>query len=301
MMQERCYDCPRRCGALRPPVLEEGQRGGVCGVGTQPVVARAMLHLWEEPCISGTRGSGAVFFSGCSLGCVFCQNDPISHGRVGESIPLPRLRRIMERLISEGAHNINLVNPTHFTRALGALLEDWRPPVPVVYNTGGYDSPEGLARMEGKVDVYLPDLKYVEAGPAARYSGASDYFAVAREALPRMARQIGESRMDAQGILRRGMIVRHLILPGQHRAAMAVLDWIHDNLPPWVMVSLMCQYLPMGRAREFREINRRLTSYEYNAVLEHLDKLGMENGYVQERSSAREDYVPAFNLEGLEE
>lgn len=299
-MAEPCFDCPRQCGIPRPEVIPAGERAGVCGVGTLPVAARAMLHMWEEPCISGSRGSGAIFFSGCSLGCVFCQNDSISHGGFGIPLELPRLRRIMERLIAQGAHNINLVNPTHFTRALAQLFADWRPPVPVVYNTGGYDTPQGLARMAGKVDIYLPDLKYVSSAPAQKYSKAAGYFAAAAQALPLMAEQLGGIQMDETGLMRRGMIVRHLILPGQHRAAMDTLSWIHDHLPGWVMVSLMCQYLPMGHAAEYKEINRRLTRYEYDTVLNHMDKLGMTHGYIQERSSAKEEYIPVFDLMGLE-
>lgn len=288
-----CSDCPRQCAAPR------GETGaGFCRMGADPVIARAAPHFDEEPVISGTRGSGAVFFSGCALRCRFCQNYPISHEGYGKQIGVERLREIYFELIESGVHNINLVNPTHFTRAIAASLEGGLP-VPVVWNTGGYERVETLRGLEGKVQVYLPDLKYIETYSARRYSAAADYFDCAGPALKEMLRQTGPVVLDGDGLILRGTVVRHLILPGRAGESMAILDWIAENLSgAWV--SLMAQYLPFGDVRGLDMLDRRLTYEEYDAVVEHLMDLGLEDGFVQELSSSDEKYIPAFDLTGVE-
>ena len=291
-MEYVCALCPRKCGALR------GETGaGVCRMGANPVIARAAPHFDEEPVISGTRGSGAVFFSGCSLRCRFCQNYNISHGGFGKRITVQELRGVYFSLIEQGVHNINLVNPTHFVEPILASLEGGLP-VPVVWNTGGYERASTLRRLAGKVQVYLPDLKYIRSDAAGRYSGAPDYFAYAGPALKEMLRQTGPVRLDADGLIRSGVIVRHLILPGRAEESLEILDWIAANLPgAWV--SLMAQYVPMGRVEGVDELERRLTEAEYEQVVDHLMDLGLEDGFVQELSSSDEKYIPAFDLTGV--
>lgn len=287
-----CNACPRGCNALR------GETGaGFCRMGADPVIARAAPHYDEEPVISGTRGSGAIFFSGCALRCRFCQNWPISHGNFGQKVSVERLREIYFELIDHGVHNINLVNPTHFAQAiLDSLAEPL--PVPVVWNSGGYEKVETLRRFEGKVQVYLPDLKYIQADSARKYSAAGDYFDFAGPALKEMLRQTGPVELDGDGIIRRGTLVRHLILPGRAEESMAILDWIAENLPgAWV--SLMAQYLPFGQVEGLDELNRRLYPEEYEAVVDHLMDLGLEDGFVQELSSSDEKYIPSFDLTGV--
>lgn len=270
---------------------------GVCRMGADAVVARAALHFDEEPIVSGTRGSGAVFFSGCALRCRFCQNYPISHEGFGRRVSVDGLKHIYANLIAQGAHNINLVNPTHFVEPILASLEGGLP-VPVVWNSGGYERVETIRRLEGRVRVFLPDLKYRFDDAAARYSGARDYFQCASAAIREMLRLAGPVRLDAEGIIQSGVVVRHLILPGRVEESKAVLDWIAAELPgAWV--SLMAQYVPMGNVRGVDELERRLTQEEYDAVVEHLFDLGLEEGFVQELSSAEEKYIPSFDLTGV--
>lgn len=289
-----CSDCPRRCNVLRS---SEGE--GFCGMGMNAVVARAAPHYDEEPVISGMRGSGAVFFSGCALRCVFCQNYGISHASYGKALEPHELRRLYLKLIDRGVHNINLVNPTHFARAIHASLEGGLP-VPVVWNSGGYERVGTLRRFDGMVDVYLPDLKYILPDAARRYSAAPDYFECAGPALKEMLRQTGPVELDGDGLIARGTIVRHLILPGRAEESMRILDWIAENLPgAWV--SLMAQYLPFGDVRGMDQLERRLTRDEYDRVVDHLMDLGLEDGFVQELSSADEKYIPAFDMTGLED
>ena len=287
-----CHLCPRNCGVLRD---ENG--GGFCRMGMDPVIARAAPHYDEEPVISGTRGSGAIFFSGCALRCRFCQNYGISHDDFGQKISVGRLREIYYELIDQGVHNINLVNPTHFTEAILESL-DGGLPVPVVWNTGGYERVETVRRLDGKVQVYLPDLKYIDPDSARKYSAARDYFDFASESIREMLRQTGPVELDNDGIIRRGVIVRHLILPGCAEESMRVLDWIADNLPgAWV--SLMAQYLPFGQMQGLDQLDRRLTQEEYDMVVDHLMDLGLEDGFVQELSSSDEKYIPSFDLTGV--
>ena len=287
-----CDDCPRLCHAERGDVGR-----GFCRMGADPVIARAAPHYDEEPVISGTRGSGAVFFSGCSLRCRFCQNYGISHDNYGQRVSVARLREIYFELIGQGVHNINLVNPTHFTAAILESLEGGLP-VPVVWNTGGYERVETIRRLEGRVQVYLPDLKYIDDYSAKRYSAAGNYFEYASQAIREMLQQVGPVMLDGDGIIQSGVIVRHLILPGRAEESMRVLDWIADNLPgAWI--SLMAQYLPFGKVRGVDQLDRRLTQDEYDKVVDHLMALGLEDGFVQELSSSDEKYIPSFDLTGV--
>lgn len=290
-----CTLCPRSCGAERTDTAGKGY----CRMPALPVLARAALHLWEEPPISGTQGSGTLFFSGCSLGCVFCQNEKISHQDFGRAVTPDRLREICEALIAQGAHNLNFVNPTHYAHVLAALLEDWRPPVPVVWNSGGYDKAETLRMLEGKVNIYLPDLKYLDRETARRYSGASNYPETAQAAIREMVRQTGPCRFDDNGLLLKGTIIRHLILPGQVSQAKAVMDWVAREFGPGtVLFSLMSQYTPWGNLSAVPELNRRLRPGEIRAAREYMENLGLP-GFTQERTSAREEYTPPFDLTGI--
>ena len=293
-MEYLCNCCPHMCGVVRG---DTGQ--GFCGMGADPVIARAALHFDEEPVISGKTGSGTVFFSGCSLHCVFCQNFPISHEGFGKKVPASALREIYLDLIGQGAGNINLVNPTHFAEPILQSLQGGLP-VPVVWNTGGYERVETLRRFEGLVQVYLPDLKYRRKDAAARYSGAPDYFERASEALVEMLRQTGPVEIGEDGRMLRGVLVRHLVLPGRSEESMEILDWIAENLPgAWV--SLMAQYVPMGEVEGVDQLSRRLRKREYERVVEHMLALGLEDGFVQELGSAEEKYIPPFDLTGVPE
>lgn len=290
-----CRLCPRRCGALRT-----GSEGnGDCRMPAVPVLARAALHHWEEPPISGAQGSGTIFFSGCSLGCVFCQNERISHQDFGKAVSMERLRTICEELITQGAHNLNFVNPTHYAHVLSALLEGWRPPVPVVFNTGGYDRVDTLRGLEGKVDIYLPDLKYLDPAAARRCSAAPDYPEAAVAAIREMVRQTGPCQWDENGLLLKGTIIRHLILPGQVGQAKAVMDWVSGEFAPGtVLFSLMSQYTPWGDLSALPELDRRLRPGEIRAAQEYMQNLGLA-GFTQERTSAKEEYTPPFDLTGI--
>ena len=287
-----CTLCPRRCGAER--TAEAG--GGFCRMPGGLRVARAMLHHWEEPPISGRNGAGTVFFSGCTLGCVYCQNGDISAGGFGKDISTARLREIFEELIGQGAHNIELVTPTHFLPWILPALTP-RLPVPVVYNCGGYERVETLRALEGLVDVYLPDLKYADGTLAAELSGAADYFPVACEAIREMFRQVGPYVLE-DGLLTRGVVIRHLVLPGYLDNTRRVLDWIAETFAPGdVLVSLMSQYTPT--ANMTGRLARRVTAAEYRAAADYMRNCGITDGFVQERTSAEEAYTPAFDGQGV--
>ncbi|MBO5695202.1 MAG: radical SAM protein [Lentisphaeria bacterium] len=289
-----CNFCARRCG------IDRSQHAGFCGMTETIRIARAGLHFWEEPCISGTKGSGTVFFSGCNLRCVYCQNYEISTGGSGQEITLPRLKEIYSELIAQGAHNINLVTPTHYTDAVLASLEDPLP-VPVVYNTNGYEDVENLKRLDGKVQIYLPDLKYSDDSLAIRYSNAPGYFAAATRAIREMFRQTGRYRIDEEtGLMERGIIIRHLLLPGQVENTKRVIDWVAETFDPGdVLFSLMRQYIPHGKAEEYPELNRKVTDKEYQAVEDHLFDSGIEDGFVQDEDSASKDFIPSFDGTGV--
>lgn len=287
-----CNSCPRKCN------IDRTDKTGVCGVPSDYKVARAALHFWEEPCISGNRGSGTVFFSGCSLKCVYCQNYEISKDCHGRIITEDRLIEIFRELENQGAHNINLVNPTHYSFQLFDTLKKYKPAVPVVWNTGGYDLAETLRQGEGLVDVFLTDIKYVSEKVSKKYSGAEDYFSVASEAVLEMQRQVKENIFDDNGIMQKGIIIRHLVLPGNVSQAIGVLDWVKSNLPEDTVVSLMSQYTPCGEAHEYPTINRKLSAREYDLVLNHTCKLGLENVFIQEADSSSTDFIPPFDLSG---
>lgn len=262
-------------------------------------LARAAKHFWEEPPISGTRGSGTVFFSGCSLGCVFCQNYEISHNGKGMAVSEEKLSEIFRRLISEGVHNINLVNPTHYALQIKRVLEKEKPSVPVVYNSSGYEKVSTLKNLEGLVDIYLPDLKYISCERSLKYSGAEDYFTFASEALKEMKRQCSENLFDSNGIMQKGLIVRHLILPQNTNQSIKILEWIKDNLGSDTFVSLMSQYTPCGNVREFTELQRKITAHEYEKVISAAADMGFTNVFTQDSISASESFIPDFDFTGL--
>lgn len=285
-----CSICPRKCGAVR-----DESHTGFCGVGPDPVVARAAPHFWEEPCISGTRGSGAVFFAGCALRCVFCQNADISAGGAGKTISADRLRAIFRELEGQGVHNLNLVTASHFLPAVLEALEP-KPSIPVVWNTGGYEAVPALRALEGKVQVYLPDMKYMDGTLAARLSGAADYPEAAKAAILEMFRQTGPYELDENGMLVRGVMIRHLVLPGELDNTFAVLDWIRESFRDGdVLVSLMGQYTPNGKGGP----DRRLTAGEYQRAVDYMAALGLLEGYTQELSSAETEYTPPFDGTGV--
>ena len=287
-----CTLCPRRCGAERTTTFG----GGFCRMPTTPHIARAALHHWEEPVISGTRGSGAVFFSGCTLRCVFCQNSSISAGGFGEAVSVGRLREIYRELIAQGAHNINLVTASHFAPWVAESLSPALS-VPVVWNCGGYESMEILSLLEGKVQVYLPDLKYADNDLAAKLSAAPDYFEVAAEAIGKMHRQVGDFVIK-DGLLKKGVVIRHLVLPGQLENTRRVLDWISQTFRPGqVLVSLMSQYTPQPNAVGL--LARRVTAAEYRAAAQYMENCGIVDGFLQGRTAARAEYTPDFDLTGI--
>ncbi len=286
-----CSICPRNCAAQRTP--EAGS--GFCRMGTDPVIARAARHDWEEPCISGTRGSGTVFFSGCVLRCAYCQNGEISHRLLGKRISIQELADTFKRLEDEGVHNINLVTPTHFTLAILEALQIYRPNIPIVWNCGGYEKVETLKLLDGIIDIYLPDLKHFSPAMGKLCAGAPDYFEYASKALIEMCRQTGPAVYDVAGMMQRGTLVRHLILPGLTGESMKLLDWIKENLPEGTPVSLMRQYVPMNSV-SIPGLDRRITEKEYQRVHDHMILLGLP-GYEQDALSADSAFTPPFSGE----
>lgn len=289
-----CNLCPRHCG------VDRDVKQGYCLSPSTVRLARAALHFWEEPCISGTNGSGTVFFCGCNLRCVYCQNSEISGGEAGIPMTDDEVMRTFDRLIEKGAHNLNLVTPTHYADSVARILEKYRSPVPIVYNCGGYESLDTLKMLEGLVDIYLPDFKYADSALAAEYSNAPDFFERAGEAIKEMNRQVGVLKLNDDGIAERGLIVRHLVLPGAVSNTKKVLRWIKENLPEGTVVSLMSQYTPCAKAAEHPPLDRRISKYEYEIALDAMIDLGFDNGYVQSRRSAQKDFIPDFQShEGL--
>lgn len=285
-----CSICPRHCN------VDISVNLGFCQSPDNFRVARAALHFWEEPCISGKEGSGTVFFSGCNLKCVFCQNNEISAENKGVEISDDKLISIFENLISQGANNINLVNPTHYAKRLAKVLSRWKSPVPIVYNSSGYEEVETLKALDGLIDIYLPDLKYIRAEKAMRYSKAADYFEKASAALLEMRRQV-EDKFDGD-IMKSGMIIRHLILPQNTNSSIAVLDFIKSNFPN-TFVSLMAQYTPCGDLSEFPEINRKITKREYEKVVNYAFDNSFDKLFIQELSSADKSFIPKFDFTGV--
>lgn len=291
-----CNDCPRRCGADR----EFDKAGGVCRSPLTPVIARAAPHFGEEPCISGERGSGTVFFSGCNLRCVFCQNRDISRSSVGKPVTVERLRDIFLELQDEGVHNINLVTAAHFIRPVTEALEGAKLSIPVVWNSSGYESVESLRRLEGLVQVYMPDLKYLDPKLSLRYSAAEDYPEVAVSAIAEMYRQRGRFVLDDEDMLVSGVLVRHLILPGARENSEKVIRFIAENYPgDRVLFSLMCQYTPMPGLEKYPELQRTVTASENDALCRYMQDCGIEYGFFQEPESATDEMIPDFDLTGV--
>lgn len=285
-----CSICPRHCN------IDRAKNAGFCQSPAEFKVARAALHYWEEPLISGKKGSGAVFFSGCNLRCVYCQNYEISRDNKGVTVTDEKLVDIFESLIRQGAQNINLVNPTHYALRIADLLSHWKCPVPVVYNSSGYEEVSTLKRLEGLVDIYLPDLKYIRSDKAMRYSSAPDYFEKASAALLEMRRQVKDNISNE--IMQSGLIVRHLVLPLNTNSSLKIIDWFADNLPN-TYLSLMSQYLPCGDLSKTPEIDRRITRREYEKVLNYAGEKGLEKVFIQQLSAADKKYVPSFDFTGV--
>ena len=291
-----CNLCPRECG------VDRNIRTGVCQCSPNIKVARAALHFLEEPCISGTRGSGTVFFSGCSLQCCYCQNYRISHEGFGKEIPVERLAEILLELQDKGAHNINLVTATQYimqiVQALAMVKSKLH--IPIVYNSSGYERSDTIEALDGYVDIYLPDFKYYSNDLSWKYSGARNYSDVTKTAINEMILQTNGLQFDEQGILQKGVIIRHLVLPGGRKDSFAILNWISKNLPKdKYLLSLMSQYTPTLTTQDYKEINRKITTFEYDSVVQESIRLGLTNGFMQQRGSAKEEYTPSFDLEGI--
>ena len=296
-MLKDCHLCPRNCGVDRLA----GQKG-FCGVDAGIMVARAALHMWEEPCISGKEGSGAVFFSGCSLGCAFCQNRTISKRQSGKVITVEYLAELFLDLQAQKANNINLVTAGHFlpqVREALILAKEQGLTIPVVYNSSGYEKAEMLRYLEGLVDIYLPDLKYLEADLAGKYSHAKDYPEVAMKALEEMVRQVGMPEFDERGMMKKGVIVRHLLLPGHVRNSKKVLEYLYGTYGDQIYISLMSQYTPMPAMKDDPQLSRKVTDREYDRLLDHAISLGVTNCFIQEGETAKESFIPEFNGEGV--
>ena len=295
-MEYICIDCPRKCNVKKQP----DKPSGVCGSSSVPVIARAALHFGEEPCISGTRGSGAVFFSGCSLKCVFCQNTEISQSIKGKPVDKRHFAEILMRLQDEGAHNINLVTASHHTRFVAEVLSRVKPDIPVIWNSSGYESVESLRMLEGLIDVYLPDYKYSSAALAEKYSSAPDYPSAAAEAIKEMFRQTGSFTLDENGIVKKGVIIRHLLLPGQAENCMNAIDFAADEFPEGsICFSLMSQFVPCGKAFDYPELCRPVSRDEYENMKHYLLNSRIIHGYWQEPDSATRDFIPAFDGTGV--
>jgi len=296
-LYKNCSICPRNCRIDRT----NGQIG-YCQSGHEIKAALASVHMWEEPPISGSCGSGTIFFSGCNLRCVFCQNYTISSENSGKTISTERLSEIMLEQQARGVHNINLVTATHFIPSIIKAVQKAKNnglKIPIVYNTGGYEKVESIKMLEGTVDIYLPDIKYFSSELSLKYSGASDYFSYASEAVLEMYHQTGNNIYDDNGIMKSGVIIRHMIMPFHKEDSYKVLDWIRDNIGTEACVSLLSQYTPAYNAKKYKEINRKLMSLEYTRVIEHFFDIGLKNGFMQEKSSAESKYTPIFDLSGL--
>jgi len=287
-----CSICPRKCNADRENSV------GFCKSPAEFRLARAALHFWEEPCISGENGSGTVFFSGCNLKCVYCQNYEISIENKGIVVDDSRLIEIFKSLIEQGAENINLVNPTHYADRLANLFEKWHCPVPVVYNTSGYESTQTLKMLDGIVDIYLTDFKYIRPDKAQKYSNAPDYPEVAKNALAEMKWQVQGYEFDSSGVMQKGVMVRHLVLPQNTNSALRIIDYIAENYSD-TYLSIMAQYVPCGSLENYPEINRKITEREYNKVVDYALQTGLENVFIQQTESAEKEFIPPFDFMGI--
>lgn len=293
-----CSLCPRECHVNR-----EDKKRGYCGMDSRIYAARAALHMWEEPCISGEKGSGAVFFSGCGLRCIFCQNREIAIGKDGKEISVEKLGEIFLNLEKQGAANINLVTGAHYVpqiREALSIAKEKGLSVPVVYNSSGYEKVETLKLLEGYVDVYLPDFKYMEASLAEAFSNAPDYPERAKEAIEEMVRQTGKCVFNEEGYIEKGTIVRHLILPGHTVNSKKVVDYLHNTYGNKIFISIMNQYTPVYEQKVYKELNRKVTEREYKKVLDHALEIGVENGFWQKGDTAKESFIPAFDYEGID-
>lgn len=293
---KKCTLCPRNCGADRT------KTAGFCGQSDKLYAARASLHMWEEPCISGESGSGTVFFTGCNLGCVYCQNREIANGNIGFEITAERLAEIFLEQQDRGANNINLVTPTHYIPHIIRALDIVRGKslkIPVLYNCGGYENVETLKLLDGYVDIYLPDFKYMDSDIAKRYSRAADYPVIAKKAIAEMARQAGECTFDENGIIQKGVIVRHLVLPSYVENSKRVVGYLYNTYGDNIYISIMNQYTPMPYVKDYPEINRRVSAAEYDEVIDFAIDIGVENAFVQEGGTVSESFIPLFDGEGI--
>lgn len=293
---KKCNICPINCSTDRTI------KNGPCGAGDKPVIAKACLHQWEEPCISGAAGSGAIFFSGCNMHCAFCQNYDISQEHFGKEVTVERLSEILLELQAQSAVNINLVSPTpyaiHIVQAV-KMARDKGLALPILYNTNGYETVETIELLKGTVDIYLPDIKYFNGNYSIKYSKAPHYFEHTSEAVKAMIKQVGYPVFDEEGLMKKGVLIRHMVMPDLTDDTKNILRWIRDKLGKEAYVSLMCQYTPMYNADKFEEINRKLDDWEYEYIIDFFFKLGLENGFMQDYSSATADYVPIFDLSGV--
>lgn len=292
-----CKLCPRACDVNR----ECGQLG-YCQESSKLIVGRAALHHWEEPCISGTRGSGTVFFSGCTMGCVFCQNHCLSKGEAGKELTTKRLTEIFIELQKQGAHNINLVTPTHYTLQIIEALKAAKTQglnIPIVYNCSGYEKVETLKLLDGLIDIYLPDFKYYSEELARKYSKAPNYFNYASLAVEEMVRQTGMAIFDEEGMMKKGVIVRHLLLPGQLMDSKRIVHYLYTTFGNQIWISLMNQYTPLEHVTIYPELNRKVSNKSYNRLIDYAIDLGLENGFIQEGETAKESFIPLFNGEGV--
>lgn len=287
-----CNICPRKCNIDRKIAV------GFCKSPDAFRLSRASLHFWEEPCISGKDGSGTVFFSGCNLKCVYCQNHEISHENKGITVSDDKLIEIFKNLVEQGANNINLVNPTHYADRIAEVLNKWHSPIPVVYNSSGYESVKTLKQLDGLIDIYLPDFKYIRSNKAEKYSKAKDYPSAVKNALAEMKRQQPKDEFDKNGLMKRGVIIRHLILPSNTNSALEILDYIAENYKD-AYISLMAQYTPCGNLTDYKEIDRPISNREYNKVVDYALSLGLKNIFIQDLSSADKKFIPDFNFSGV--
>lgn len=293
---EKCNICPRKCN------IDRTIYKGYCGMDDTLVVARAALHMWEEECISGKEGSGAVFFAGCNLRCVFCQNRNISQNGAGKTITVDRLADIFCELQKKGANNINLVTPTHYTKQIMAALDiakDKGLNIPVVYNCGGYESIDTIKELKGYVDIFLPDFKYVDKNISKKYSNCEDYFDVAKKGLAAMYEIVGNPQFDERGMMKKGVIVRHLMLPGHVKDSKSVLKYLHETYGNNIYISIMSQYTPLVDKDKYKEIARKLYPAEYKRLVDYAIDIGIVNGFVQEGDVADESFIPEFDCEGV--
>lgn len=295
MDYKNCMLCPRKCG------VDRSKAKGFCGMPDKLFAAKAYLHLWEEPCISGETGSGTVFFTGCNLRCVYCQNRKIAEGREGFEITSKRLGEIFLELQDKGANNINLVTPTHYVPHIISALDKVKDKlkIPVVYNCGGYESTDTLKKLDGYIDIYLPDFKYCDSRLAKRYSNAEDYPEIVKSALDEMVRQTGSCQFDKNGIMQKGVIVRHLVLPGFLQNSKEVIEYLYKKYGNGIFMSIMNQYTPLEYVKDYPEINRKLTEKEYDEIIDFAAGIGVENAFIQEGGTVSESFIPIFDGEGI--